>query len=64
MAGKTAEIARKLAAGEKILGEVPGPHTTILGNGQYKRVVPFAEKTGARTLDNGLTSKEWNALTS
>lgn len=26
-------------------------------------MVPFAEKTGARTLDNGLTSAQWNKLT-
>src|SRR5690606_6688705 len=39
------------------------PNTTVLGNGQTTRVVPFAERTGARTLDNGLTEAEWNALT-
>ena len=36
--------------------------TTILGNGQTTRVIPFAEGTGARTLDNGLTEAQWNAL--
>jgi hypothetical protein len=40
-----------------------GPSTTVLGNGQTTRVVPFAERTGARTLDNGLTEAQWNALT-
>jgi hypothetical protein len=40
-----------------------GPQgTTILGNGQTTRVVPFAERTGGRTLDNGLTEAQWNAL--
>jgi hypothetical protein len=24
--------------------------------------VPFAERTGARTLENGLTAEEWNQL--
>jgi hypothetical protein len=37
--------------------------TTVIGNGQTTRVVPFAERTGGRTLDNGLTEAQWNALT-
>ena len=42
--------------------EASSGRSTILGNGQYDRVIPFAEKTGGKTLESGLSAKEWNAL--
>ena len=39
-------------------------NTTILGNGQQKRVIPFAQKTNASTIDNGLTEAQYIKLSS
>ncbi len=36
--------------------------TTIIGNDQFGRVGPFAQKTGATTLRSRLTEKQFNAL--
>ena len=33
--------------------------TTVLGENMLQRVIPYAEKTGARTLPFGTTAKEW-----
>jgi len=37
--------------------------TTILGENMRDRVIPFAEKTGARTLPWGTTPEKWAAMT-
>ncbi|MBW3634822.1 MAG: hypothetical protein KY456_17520, partial [Chloroflexi bacterium] len=38
-----------------------GPHTTILGENMRVRVTPFAERTGARTIDMADTD-DWNRM--
>lgn len=38
------------------------PKTTVLGENMTKRVIPFAEKTNARTLPFGTTADEWAKL--
>ncbi|TWT94541.1 hypothetical protein Pla52n_53620 [Stieleria varia] len=43
---------------------VGSEQTTIIGNGQYSRVVPFAKATGARTIENGMTETDWEKLSS
>jgi hypothetical protein len=37
--------------------------TTILGENMRQRVIPFAEKTGARTLPWGTTPEKWTKMT-
>jgi hypothetical protein len=38
-------------------------NTTILGENMMQRVIPYAEKTGARTLPFGATKEKWSKLT-
>lgn len=37
---------------------------TIIGNNQKDRIIPYAQKTGARTIENGKTAAEWEKLSS
>lgn len=37
--------------------------TTVLGENMAQRVMPFAERTGGRTLGFGATADEWAAMT-
>ncbi len=62
LAGETAETVVDTVAGARRSVHNAPNRTTILGNDQTTRVVPFAERTGGRTLDNGLTESQWNAL--
>ncbi len=37
--------------------------TTVLGENMMQRVIPYAEKTGGRTLPFGTTKEQWDAMT-
>jgi hypothetical protein len=42
----------------------PKSKTTILGENMGERVIPFANRTNARTLPFGTSKAKWNAMTS
>ncbi len=44
-------------------GGAPGHQTTILGENMADRVMPFAERTNARTLGFGTSSEDWARMT-
>jgi hypothetical protein len=51
------------AVSGKLVQQLRTPKTTILGENMAERVIPFAEKTGARSLPFGATADEWAKMT-
>lgn len=45
------------------IGKFAAKNTTILGENMMQRVIPYADKTGARTLPFGTTKEKWSKLT-
>ena len=54
--------AIELAQGIQVVDRTS--NTTILGENMKDRVIPFAEKTGSRTLPWGTTPEKWAKMTS
>jgi len=61
----TSGLLRTAATGERVATAGGGVlrQTTILGENNIQRVMPFAQQTGARSLGFGATEAEWQAMT-
>lgn len=59
LVSKNVDKADEITDGVKAAGN----GITILGENMMERVIPFANKTGARTLPFGTTPEKWKLLT-
>ncbi len=66
--GLALPFATGIGAGIRVVGKADdvvdiSRQTTVLGENMMERVIPYADKTGARTLPFGTTPEEWAKLT-